>query len=86
MSCRFVFICTVIKWEMKDKKAKNKVRPNGKHIRAPKRRDGRKCATGQQQANRRNGDDKKTESNACKVGRETWRRYGLPRRAGTSNI
>jgi hypothetical protein len=55
-------------------KAKNKVRPNRKRTYEPqKRRDGRKCATGQQQqANRRNRDDEKAESDACKVGRETW--------------
>ena len=53
---------------MKDKKSKEQSKTKWKvHIRAPKRRDGRKCATGQQQANRRNEDDEKTESDACKV-------------------
>jgi hypothetical protein len=39
MSCRFVFICTVIKWEMKDKKAKNKVGPNGKRTYEPQKEE-----------------------------------------------
>ena len=53
----------------KSKEQKSKDQMESAHT-SPKRRYGRKCATRQQQANRRNGDDEKTESDTCKVGRE----------------
>jgi hypothetical protein len=66
-------------------KAKDRERPNGKRTFEPPKRNGRKCATGQQQTNKRKWRWRIDRIRRVQNGRERWRPC-MPRRAGESGF